>query len=271
MCCVKPSMDAAVIADRYPGLVEALRGAGHIVVSTGAGVSAESGIATYRDARTGVWEHFDPRRFATLEAFTTDPALVWAWYECRRAQVDQVAPNAAHRAIARLEHRVDQCTVITQNIDNLHERAGSADVIHLHGSLFAPRCLECGRPATFPPVVIVDPSVECRIDPPRCESCDALVRPGVVWFGEPLSHNALTTAVEAASACDVLLSVGTSSTVYPAADLPFVAARLGATVVQVNPEPTPLDTEARFNVREPAAHILPALVEAAWPSADTAG
>jgi NAD-dependent deacetylase len=251
----------------HSGLLETLRLAQRVVVSTGAGVSAESGIATYRDAVSGLWEHFDPQRFATPQAFQSDPSLVWAWYECRRAQVGQTEPNPGHLAIAALERRVPHFTLITQNIDNLHERAGSSNPVHLHGSMFAARCVDCSRPADFPEVDIPDITVECRIDPPRCEHCAGLVRPGVVWFGEDLPAGALKTAVETAANCDVLLSVGTSHTVYPAAELPFIAAKMGALVIQVNPEPTQLDQIAQFNLHGTAAQVLPALISAAWPGA----
>ncbi|MEU4677830.1 NAD-dependent deacylase [Micromonospora sp. NPDC023737] len=244
---------------------ELLGDARRVVVFTGAGISAESGVPTFRDDLTGLWARFDPQRLATAEAFHADPDLVWGWYEWRRARVSRAEPNAGHRAISIIQNRAPECSVVTQNVDDLHERAGSHGVIHLHGSLFAPRCVAAAHPATFAPVSeIATPDEGRRVPPPRCPSCAALVRPGVVWFGEALPEAALTAAVEAAAACDVLLTVGTSGVVYPAAEIPGVAARVGATVIQVNPEPTPLDRVATINLRGTAAHVLPALVASAW-------
>ncbi|MEV6845927.1 NAD-dependent deacylase [Actinoplanes sp. NPDC051411] len=228
-----------------------------IVIFTGAGVSAESGIPTFRDALTGLWERFDPRRLATPEAFGDDPALVWGWYEGRRAAVERVEPNAGHRALAAIEQRAPECVVVTQNIDDLHERAGSKEPIHLHGSLFAPRCSACGRPAEVEGTAETD---DGRVTPPPCDHCGAPIRPGVVWFGEALPADAFEAAVAAAANCDVLITVGTSGVVFPAAEIPQVTARMGGTVIQVNPDPTPLDSVARINLRGAAAEVLPALV-----------
>jgi NAD-dependent deacetylase len=155
--------------------------------------------------------------------------------------------------------------MVTQNVDDLHERAGSVAPVRLHGSLFAPRCVACERPAPVPSL-IEHPAQGSRLAPPRCAACDGLVRPGVVWFGEALPQQALAAAVQAASTCDTLLSVGTSGVVYPAAEIPSVAARAGATVIQVNPQPTRLDAVAAVNLRGPAAVVLPDLVAATWGS-----
>ena len=217
----------------------ALRAARHVVVFTGAGVSAESGIPTFRDALTGLWSRFDPTQLATAEAFERDPALVWGWYEWRRALVASAAPNAAHHAVAAMAARVPKLTVVTQNVDDLHERAGSLP-LRLHGSLFAPRCFRCARPADPPPLLHAE---QARLEPPRC-GCGGFIRPGVVWFGEALPADAMESAFAAAGDCEVLLSVGTSSVVHPAAEIPRVAARSGAVVIQVNPDPTPLDAVA---------------------------
>ena len=238
-----------------------------IVIFTGAGISAESGVPTFRDDLTGLWARFDPEQLATPEAFTRDPDLVWGWYEWRRARVRRAKPNAGHVAAATIEATVPGTVVVTQNVDDLHERAGSTAPVHLHGSLFTPRCVAQGHPATFPDTEddeIPDPGEGCRIPPPRCTQCGALVRPGVVWFGEELPKAALAAAVEAASACDVLLTVGTSGVVYPAAELPRIAAHAGASVIQVNPEPTRLDQFCAVNLRGSAAEVLPALVAATW-------
>ncbi|MGC4790652.1 SIR2 family NAD-dependent protein deacylase [Micromonospora sp. DT178] len=235
-----------------------------VVVFTGAGVSAESGVPTFRDALTGLWRSFDAQRLATPEAFGDDPALVWGWYEWRRATVRRARPNAAHVAVAAIEARVPGTVVVTQNVDDLHERAGSVAPIHLHGSLFAPRCSACARPAPVPDEAAEEPGEGRRVPPPRCARCAGPVRPGVVWFGEALPTAALEAAVEAASTCDLFVTVGTSGLVYPAAEIPQVAARFGATVLQVNPQETPLDAVADVNLRGPAAQVLPALVHAAW-------
>jgi len=233
----------------------------HVVVFTGAGVSAESGIPTFRDALSGLWERFDAEELATPEAFRRNPDLVWGWYEWRRMLVMRAQPNAAHRAIARLEERVGRFTLITQNVDDLHDRAGSRSVLRLHGSLFAPRCFDCDEPAPLSAQVPDEPAPGRALAPPRCARCGGLVRPGVVWFGEPLPEAAIARAFEAAQSCDVFVSVGTSSLVHPAAQVPFVAKRAGARVIQVNPNPTALDEVADLNLRSPAATALPTLVD----------
>lgn len=245
-----------------PGIRDALRGAGHVVVFTGAGVSAESGIPTFRDALTGLWERFDAEELATPEAFRRDPDLVWGWYEWRRMVVMRARPNDAHRAIAQLEGRAGRFTLITQNVDDLHERAGSRAPVHLHGSLFSPRCFDCGQAAQLAPGMPGEPDAGRRLPPPACARCGGKVRPGVVWFGEALPEEALERAFDAAACCDVLLSIGTSSLVHPAAQVPVVAKRAGAFVIQVNPGATALDAIADVNVREPAAAALPGFLTA---------
>jgi NAD-dependent deacetylase len=234
------------------------------VVFTGAGMSAESGVPTFRDDLTGLWARFDAEQLATPEAFHADPDLVWGWYEWRRARVRRARPNPGHLATAELEALIPGSVVITQNVDDLHERAGSRSPVHLHGSLFAPRCTGVdAHPAALPDTGDQDPGEGGRVPPPRCAGCGALVRPGVVWFGEQLPAAALTEAIEAAAGCDVLLTVGSSGVVYPAAEIPRIAMRSGATVIQVNPEPTPLDRVCAVNLRGTAAQVLPALVAAA--------
>ena len=241
---------------------EALRGARRVVVFTGAGMSAESGVPTFRDALTGLWERYDPEELATPQAFRADPDLVWGWYEWRRARVTRAEPNPGHVAVAAIEARLPGTLIVTQNVDDLHERAGSAAPLRLHGSLFAPRCSACAVPAALPEGA-TDEEGE-RLAPPTCEGCGGLIRPGVVWFGESLPVAALHAAMEAAKACDVLLAGGTSGVVYPAAGIPAAAAQAGATVIQVNPNPTSLDSVASMNLRGTAAGILPALVATAW-------
>ena len=238
-----------------------LRDAKRVVIFTGAGISAESGVPTFRDSLTGLWARFDAKALATPAAFAADPALVWGWYEGRRAEAERVQPNPGHHAVAAIEARVPDTVVITQNVDDLHERAGSRSPLHLHGTLFAPRCSVCAVPASS---TAPEAGPDGRIEPPACASCGAPVRPGVVWFGEDLPADALSAATEAAFGCDLLLTIGTSGLVYPAAEIPYVAARSGAAVVQINPEPTALDAVADVNLRGRAAELLPELVARAW-------
>lgn len=252
-----------------PELLSALQSARRLVVFTGAGVSAESGIATFRDALTGLWTHFRAEDLATPEGFRRDPALVWGWYEARRAQVLRAQPNPGHRAIAHLERHLPQITVVTQNVDDLHERAGSSGVLHLHGSLHAPRCLECGAPHDPPALPPGVPPEEGRLAPPRCVHCGGMIRPGVVWFGEMLPARKLGEAQKAALAADFLLCVGTSGVVWPAAGLPGLARESGATVVQVNADVSELDAICQHNLRGPAGEVLPLLLNAAFSGRDS--
>jgi NAD-dependent deacetylase len=240
--------------------VAALRSARRVVVFTGAGVSAESGIATFRDAMTGLWSCFNAEELATPEAFQRDPGLVWAWYESRRKQVQQSQPNPGHLAIAALAQRVAHLRVVTQNVDDLHERAGSDAVLHLHGSLFAPRCFQCARPA-LPGWDQYDSSSHAdRLPPPPCNACGHSIRPGVVWFGEALPQRALQEAFELAEQCDVMLVVGTSGVVRPAAELPYMAKAAGGTVIQVNNRPTELDGVCHHNLKGASGDVLPRLL-----------
>lgn len=241
-----------------------LREARHVVVFTGAGVSAESGIPTFRDALTGLWERFDPAELATADAFRRDPALVWGWYEWRRMKALQAQPNPAHRAIAELARWVPKLTLVTQNVDDLHERAGSRDVLHLHGSLSAPRCFACARPYGQALPVPGVSEAGARIEPPRCPHCNGKIRPGVVWFGEALPEKALREAFAAARDCDLLLSVGTSGVVQPAAQIPLIAQESGSTVLHINPQPVPLGGERAFGLVGKAGEILPDLLRRAF-------
>ena len=243
-------------------LLDCIGQAEHVVVFTGAGVSAESGIPTFRDAQTGLWTEYDAATLASPEGFLADPALVWGWYEWRRMKVLQAKPNPAHLAIAELAEMVPRLTLVTQNVDDLHERAGSDNPIHLHGRLHRPRCFACAKPFDYPPGIPEEPEGGRRLEPPRCVHCGEYIRPGVVWFGESLPEKAWQAAQQAAHYCDLLFSIGTSSLVWPAAQLPETAARNGAAIVQINPEPTALDRTARFNLRGKAGDILPALLEA---------
>lgn len=247
-------------------LITTLQNAQHIVVFTGAGVSAESGIPTFRDSLTGLWERFDAEDLATPGAFCKDRELVWGWYEWRRMQLLRAQPNPAHLAIAVLAQRVPKLTVVTQNVDDLHERAGSTDVLHLHGSLHAPRCATCGQAHVLPPGIPDEPEGGRRLSPPVC-SCGGFVRPGVVWFGEDLPVRTLQQAFGAAQSCDLLFAIGTSGLVQPAARIPSLAKQAGASVVQINPTLTGLDRECTWSLRSAAGDILPRLLQAAFTPA----
>ena len=224
-----------------------------ITVLTGAGISAESGIPTFRDATTGLWAKYDPTRLASEEGFRADPPLVWRWYAWRRGLVADAQPNAGHRALAAAQSRFDSFELVTQNVDGLHARAGSRP-IELHGNLMHTVCLgRCGFSEN-------DPRRLPTGEPPRCPKCGDWLRPGVVWFGEMLDSTMLQQAQAAASACDVMLVIGTSGLVYPAAGLPSEALRHGAKVVVVNPQPSELDELATVVVRGTAAVALPELL-----------
>ena len=220
-------------------------------------MSAESGVATFRDAQTGLWETFDPEELATPQAWRRQPDVVWAWYLWRYHLVRSVEPNAGHYAVAEWQRQAD-VRVVTQNIDNLHERAGSERVAHLHGSMFAFRCSRCGMPyrGSIPDM----PEPVGAVDPPRHE-CGGLVRPGVVWFGEPLPDEPWQEAVGAVADADVVVVVGTSGIVYPAAGLPSAAIAQGIPVIEVNPDTTPLTDSVTVSIRDTAAGALPGLLD----------
>jgi len=212
-----------------------------IAFLTGAGMSAESGVPTFRDALTGLWARFDAERLATETAFRDDPALVWGWYRWRAALVRSAAPNAGHAGIAALAPYHD-VAVITQNVDDLHERAGSREVAHLHGSLFASRCIDCGaveHGGDEDPILrdaTAVPDGGGREEPPRCGHCGGAIRPGVVWFGEALPETAWTAAVQAIEGCELLVVIGTSGLVHPAAALPGLAREAGKRIIEINPQ-----------------------------------
>ncbi|WP_133500479.1 SIR2 family NAD-dependent protein deacylase [Cognatilysobacter terrigena] len=213
-----------------------------LVVLTGAGMSAESGVPTFRDALTGLWARFDPERLATPEAFRRDPDLVWGWYRWRAAQVQRVQPNAGHAAIAAMERDGIEVDVVTQNVDDLHERAGSTRVHHLHGHLLQSRCIDCGATAEPDPIVApYEGGDEGRHEaPPRCARCSGLFRPGVVWFGEALPDDAWSAGISALERADGVVVVGTSGLVHPAASLPGLARWRGLHVLEINPQTSAL-------------------------------
>jgi NAD-dependent deacetylase len=232
-------------------LISALRNSSHTVILTGSGISAESGVPTFREAQTGLWARFDPQELATPGAFARDPRLVWDWYAWRRKLVAEAHPNPGHLAIAEMQHLVQDLTLVTQNVDGLHQRACSRGVIELHGNISRTRCsVEGTRVENY------DQSEA----PPLCPSCGAPLRPDVVWFGEMLPPEAMDAASEAARGADVFLSVGTSSLVYPAAALPFEALGSGATLVEINPGETPLTPHVDYALRGPAGDVLLRLI-----------
>ncbi|MBX7212710.1 MAG: NAD-dependent deacylase [Thermoflexales bacterium] len=249
MASTTPAPDARLIA--------ALRAARDVMVLTGAGISAESGLPTFRDALTGYWATFRPEDLATPEAFERNPATVWAWYAERRLKARSALPNPGHLALVTLERwlsvRDRRFTLVTQNVDGLHVTAGQANVIELHGSLQKVKCFRCAEPA---------PTWDETGKPPRCAHCGGPLRPDVVWFGEMLPVAALNAARAAAERCDVCLSIGTSGMVEPAASLPRIAAQRGATTLTLNLDVTDRATPPRFEVRARAGAFLPALVDA---------
>ena len=239
------------------------RDARRVTVLTGAGMSAESGVPTFRDAQTGLWARYDPAELATPEAWERDPALVWAWYAWRRTLVRRAEPHAGHRALARWQRRAP-VRIVTQNVDDLHERAGAHVLTHLHGDLFADRCSVCHEPWAGRAAADQEPGrpAPARVEPPACPGCGGPVRPGVVWFGEALPEGAFDTAVQAVRDADLVLVVGTSGLVHPAAALPDLAGARGVPVVEVNPEPSAVSGSADLVWRSTASHALPALVDA---------
>ena len=243
-------------------LIDKLAGANSVVFFTGAGASSESGIPTFRDALAGPWGQFDAENLATPGAFMKNPALVWGWYEWRRWQVSQAQPNAGHRAMAMMEELIPQVTVITQNVDDLHERAGSQRVIHLHGSLFSPRCFDCGHPHEYQAVGANEPADGRSIEPPACVNCRGPVRPGVVWFQESLPETAWEEAKDASKAAELFFVVGTSGLVWPAAELPYLAHSSGAMVVRINPDLSRALECPTVDIQGMAGDVLPSLIDA---------
>lgn len=222
-----------------------------VAVLTGAGISAESGVPTFRGA-DGLWKDYKPEDLATPEAFQRDPRLVWEWYDWRRGIIAQAQPNAAHRALVQLEIRKPRFTLITQNVDGLHDLAGSGKILKLHGDIWRMRCLECG--ANFPNRRVPLPKL-----PPHC-ACGGMARPGVVWFGEPLPDGMMKEAEHAVSEAQVFLVIGTSAVVYPAAGLVPYAKQSGAKVIEINPEPSALASMADCVLQGPAGELLPQLL-----------
>lgn len=260
-----------MLAELSPPLIAQVQDAAKLLASkrricilTGAGISAESGIPTFRDKQTGLWENYRAEDLATPDAFARDPKLVWSWYQWRRKLVADKTPNPAHKALAQWQERTksnqQQLTLITQNVDNLHEQAGST-VIHLHGNLWRNRCSQCQTP--YP-----DPAKDSNNSTEvmdyaetlfTCSRCDGYIRPDIVWFGEALPVDAWQTAESAAAHCEVFISIGTSSLVYPAAGLAQLAKKNGAKLIEINPDPTP-NTIVDITLAEKAGVVMPVLI-----------
>ncbi len=233
------------------GLLVALRDAQQVCVLTGSGISAESGVPTFREAQTGLWAQYDPHELATPDAFQRDPVLVWRWYRWRRELVASVEPNAGHHALVKLAGLVPALTIITQNVDGLHQRAGSENIIEFHGNLFENRCFveDC---------TVTDADMSAEV--PLCPGCGAMLRPGVVWFGESIPESAMHAADSAVRGCDLFFSIGTSSLVWPAAGFAEAARQQGASVVEINLDATPLSSQADFCLQGKSGTLLPELV-----------
>jgi NAD-dependent deacetylase len=233
-------------------LLERLSGARCVSVLTGAGVSAESGVPTFRDAQTGLWAQYRPEDLATPNAFRRNPRLVWEWYEWRRQLVAGVKPNPAHLALAEMKALFPAFHLITQNVDGLHQRAGSVGVIELHGNITRTKC--------FDEDTLVASWQETEDLPPKCPRCGGLLRPDVVWFEEAMPETELLLARQASAACDIFFAIGTSALVQPAASLPLEALDHGATVVEINPQRTSLTSRAQFVLPGAAGVVLPELL-----------
>lgn len=232
-------------------LLSALRKAKSVVAFTGAGISAESGVPTFR-GMDGIWKKFKPEDLANINAFMKNPELVWEWYAHRKRIIAGILPNAGHYTLARMEQMFPHFAVITQNIDNLHRRAGSHTVYELHGNIERNYCMKCGTSYS-------NEEVLNQAGVPRCTKCGGLIRPDVVWFGEMLPDDEWENAVRSTASADVFFSIGTSGVVYPAASIPLMAKQQGAFVVEINPEPTPLTDRVDEFLMGPSGIILPAL------------
>lgn len=241
-----------------PELIRYLTKASRVAVLTGAGVSQESGLRTFRDAQSGLWAQYKPEDLATPRAFARDPKLVWDWYVFRREAIKGARPNAGHYALVEMEKNIPEFTLITQNVDGLHRMAGSKNILELHGNILNVRCSECG--------MFAETWGNDLEFVPRCEYCNGLLRPDVIWFEESLPRDQLEAAVQATRTCQVFFSIGTSGVVHPAAALASAAKAEGSVVIEVNAEPTPLTSKVDFALHGKSGEILPELVKAVWKS-----
>jgi len=244
--------------DFPPDLISLLREAARVAILTGAGVSQESGLRTFRDAQSGLWSQYKPEDLASPEAFARDPKLIWDWYAWRREAIKAVRPNAGHYALAAMEKKISDFSLITQNVDGLHRMAGNLNLLELHGNILRVRCSQCG---TFAETWGDDSE-----SVPICQNCNGLLRPDVVWFGESLPRPELEAAVLAARSCQIFFSIGTSAVVQPSAALAYSARNNGAVLVEINTEATPLTPKANFAIRGKSGEILPQLLAACWPA-----
>lgn len=231
-------------------------GCGRIAVSTGAGVSQESGIPTFRDAQKGLWARFSPEELASVDGYLRNPQNSWLWYADRRKTVLECSPNPGHYALAELEKHVEKLALITQNVDGLHQRAGSSDVIELHGNITRVRCFD-----NYTHLIDdwMDEGYSGEIPPP-CPVCGGKLRPDVVWFGEQLPEDALNRAFVEAERCDLMLVIGTSGTVQPAASLPWITSRSGGKVIEINPQESGVTSSADIFLQGKSGEIMPALI-----------
>ena len=223
------------------------------VILTGAGISAESGVPTFR-GKDGLWNKFRPEELATMSAFMSNPKIVWEWYNWRRELMSEVSPNPGHYAIVDLENLYSEFWLVTQNVDNLHRKVGSKNILELHGNIHKNKCVDCGT--AFDERADIPPD-----DIPTCDKCGGKIRPDVVWFGEMLDERIISKAFQVSEAADVFLSVGTSALIHPAASLPVIAKQRGAILIEVNLDPTPLTDLADYSFREKTGEFLPPLVE----------
>ena len=241
-------------------IIEKLRTTDSVVVLTGAGASAESGVPTFRDAMTGLWAKYRPEDLATPQAFHANPRKVWEWYQWRRVVIADVEPNNGHYALVEMEKHLGSrnadFTLITQNVDGLHAKAGSQRIIELHGNIQLTKCDDCLEPVTHWEAT--------DTPPPLCPECAGLLRPDVVWFGEGLPTDALNMAIATAHQGALFFSIGTSAVVQPAASLPIMALEAGALVVEINPNPTPISERVGYFLQGPSGEILPELIKAIW-------
>jgi NAD-dependent deacetylase len=232
-------------------LINKLENSRSVVVLTGAGISAASGVPTFR-GKDGLWKQYRPDQLANYQAFKRDPELVWEWYLWRRNLIKGVQPNAAHFALRDLEKIIPEFTVITQNVDNLHQLSGVRNVIELHGNIMRSKCIDCGK--TYEEDILLEQGI------PRCPECDSYIRPDVVWFGESLPVDALRRSHKLASECEILLSIGTSGVVEPAASIPYIARDSGAFVAEINTDTTPLTPVADVFLQHSVEILLPEIV-----------
>jgi NAD-dependent deacetylase len=241
-----------IIVEIPESLIEKLKKSTRVTFLTGAGISAESGIKTFRDP-DGLWSKLNPQELASMDGFLANPELVWSWYQERRSIIDHSKPNPGHYAIAEMQGLFPNFTLVTQNVDRLHQKAGSTNVVELHGNIIDNHCARCGKP-------YLGDTITNDGKLPKCTYCGGMIRPSVVWFGEMLPEDAIEKAEEASGSCDVFFSVGTSAEVYPAANMPIIAIRNGAYVVEVNPNTTALSSYVHQRIQASSGVAMPEIM-----------